>query len=115
MSHGQDSAEALRIARIQIAKRHDVATLDAYAWALHCNGQDAEAQNQIAKALAVGIRDAAIFYHAGAIAEGLKDNLAAVRYLKASLELNPSSEAAPAAREALEKLTPASAEFRRSQ
>jgi tetratricopeptide (TPR) repeat protein len=114
LGHGHNPAEALRIARIEIAKRHDVNTLDAYAWALYSNAHYEEAQTQIAKALAVGVRDAAILYHAGAIAERLKDNSAAMRFLEGSLELNSSSETAGAAREALEKLTP-SAEARSSK
>ena len=113
LSHGHNSAEALRIARIEIARRHDVGTLDAYAWALHCSGKDAEAQEQMAKILAVGVRDAAIFYHAGAIAGTLKDNAAAARLLKTSVELSPSSEVADAAREALDNLVWAPAETRR--
>jgi hypothetical protein len=44
----------------------------------------------------------------------LKDSSAAARFLKASLELNPSSDTAGAAREALEKLAPTSAEARNS-
>lgn len=115
LAHSHNPAEALRIARIEIAKRHDVNTLDAFAWALYANAQYEDAQKQIAKALAVGVRDAAIFYHAGAIAESLKDSSAAARFLKASLELNPSSETAGAARQALEKLAPASAQIRNSK
>jgi tetratricopeptide (TPR) repeat protein len=110
LAHGHSPAEALRIARIEIAKRHDVSTLDAYAWALFSNAHCEEAQRQIARALAVGARDAAIYYHAGAIAESLKDNSAAARFLKMSLELNPSSDIGGAAREALETLAPASAD-----
>jgi tetratricopeptide (TPR) repeat protein len=115
LARGHNAAEGLRIARIEIAKRHDVGTLDAYAWALYANARYDEAQKQIAKALAVGVRDAALLYHAGAIAESLKDGSAATRFLKASLELNPSSETAGAAREALEKLAPATAEARHTQ
>jgi tetratricopeptide (TPR) repeat protein len=112
LGHGHRPLEALRIARIEFARRHDVGTLDAYAWALFSNGRYEEAQAQINKALAVGVRDATIFYHAGVVAEGVNDHSAARRFLNASLELNPSSETAGAARQALEKLTPAAAEFR---
>jgi hypothetical protein len=115
LGHRHDSAEALRIARIAISKHHDVGTLDAYAWALHANALDTEAQQQIAKALAIGVRDAAIFYHAGAIAQSLSDNPTAARLLKSSLDLNPSSEVSAAARDALEKLTSASAEAQLSK
>ena len=65
--HARQPQEALRIARLEMESRHDVWTLDAYAWALYANGQYAEAGQQIEKALAVGTRDAALYYHAGAI------------------------------------------------
>ena len=61
---GKRPAEALRIARIEISRRHDVGTLDAYGWALHVNGQDAEAHVQIDKAIAVGSREPDLLRHA---------------------------------------------------
>ena len=51
------AAEALRIAEREVARRRDVRTLDAYAWALHANGRRTEAQKQMKAALAVGFRD----------------------------------------------------------
>jgi hypothetical protein len=66
--HAHQPAKALKVAKLEYAWRHDVYTLDAYAWALHVNGQDAEARKQIETALAVGIRDSKIFAHAGEIA-----------------------------------------------
>lgn len=104
--HAGRPAEALRIARLEVARRHDVYTLDAYAWALHLNGQSAEARKQIEAALAVGIRDARIFYHAGMIAAKLNDRTAAARYFKQSLDLNPVSESAAEAHEAWGKIAP---------
>jgi len=62
--NGKQPAKALEVAKREFAWRHDVYTLDAYAWALHVNGQDAEARKQMAVALAVGTRDAAILRHA---------------------------------------------------
>ena len=50
-------AEALRLAEREIARRRDVRTLDAYAWALHANGRRADAQEQMKAALTVGFRD----------------------------------------------------------
>jgi tetratricopeptide (TPR) repeat protein len=82
-------AEALRVARAEIARRQDIATLDAYAWALYSNGQYAEARVELDKALKVGIRDAMLFGHAAAIAEKLKDQTAAARYQKQVRELRP--------------------------
>jgi tetratricopeptide (TPR) repeat protein len=109
LTRGHDGAEALRIARIEIARRQDVHTLDAYAWALYGAGQYREAQNEIARALAVGVREAAFYYHAGAIALQLNDRTLAARYFNESLKVSPSSEWAGAAREALEKLQPTAA------
>jgi len=65
--HAHQPAEALRIARLEVRRRHDVLTLDAYAWALYVHGEYAEAQAQIGKALAVGIRDSELSDHAGRI------------------------------------------------
>lgn len=81
-------AKALSAAQREFARRHDVFTLDSYAWALHVNGQDQEARKQIEAALAVGIRDARIIKHAGEIALQEGDRIAAENYLKQAAELN---------------------------
>jgi Flp pilus assembly protein TadD len=86
--HAQQPAKALEVARQEFSWRHDVYTLDAYAWALHVNGQDAEAHKQIETALAVGIRDAKLFAHAGEIALKLGDRANAERYLNESVSLH---------------------------
>ncbi len=84
----QQTSKALEVARREYSWRRDVYTLDAYAWALHVNGQDAEARRQIETALAVGIHDAKLFLHAGKIALTLGDIRTAEGYLKQSAELN---------------------------
>ena len=81
-------AKELEVASREIARRHDVFTLDAYAWTLYGNGQYAEARKQIETALAVGIRDAKIFRHAGEIALKAGDKPAAERYLREAVQLN---------------------------
>lgn len=98
IDYARKPAEALRIARLEASRRRDVYTLDAYAWALCANGRYAEARKQIEAALAVGVRDAKLWYHAGRIAAKLRDRTAAERYLKQSLELNPRSEISASAR-----------------
>jgi len=105
--HARKPEEALRIAQLEIARRHDVYTLDAYAWALYVNGRYAEAQKQIETALAVGVRDAKLLYHAGAIALKLKHAAKARQYWRQSLELNPTSECAGLVQVALKKLSAA--------
>jgi tetratricopeptide (TPR) repeat protein len=62
--HARRPVEALRVAQIEFDRRHDVYTLDAYAWALHANGRDAEARAHMERALAVGIRNREILAHA---------------------------------------------------
>ena len=93
--HAHMAAKALAVAQAEYARRHDVFTLDAYAWALHVNGRDTEARIQIAAALSVGIRDSKMLRHAGEIASSLGDRAAAERYLIDSMKMNApgSSEA----------------------
>ena len=88
--HANDPAKALEVAKREIARRHDVFTLDSHAWALYSNGQYAEARKQIETALAVGIRDTKMFRHAGEIALKAGDRAAAERYLRQAAELNSS-------------------------
>jgi tetratricopeptide (TPR) repeat protein len=96
--------KALDVAEREYARRHDVFTLDSYAWALYANGQYAEARKQIETALAVGIRDAKIFGHAGQIALKSGDKAAAEHYLRESAELN--SVGSEQARITLARLVP---------
>jgi tetratricopeptide (TPR) repeat protein len=82
-------AEALRVAQAEIARRHDILTLDAYAWALYGNGQYTEARAELDKALKVGIRNARLFAHAASIAGKLSDRTAAARFERQARELGP--------------------------
>jgi tetratricopeptide (TPR) repeat protein len=104
LDHANRPVEALRIAELEVARRHDAYTLDAYAWALSANGKNEEAQTNIERALTVGLRDAQLLYHAGAIAARSGDVDAARNWLKESLEANPVSEYSGPARDALAKL-----------
>jgi tetratricopeptide (TPR) repeat protein len=62
--HGE---EALTLAREERAKRGDVYTLDAEAWALYRTGKITEARNVIDEARRHGTDDARLVYHQGAI------------------------------------------------
>jgi tetratricopeptide (TPR) repeat protein len=86
--HAHQPAKALDVATQEFTWRRDVYTLDAYAWALHVNGQDIEARKQIETALAVGIRDSRMFAHAGEIALNLGDRAAAQNYLQQAVSLH---------------------------
>jgi tetratricopeptide (TPR) repeat protein len=86
--YAHDPLKALEVAKREFSRRHDVYTLDSYAWALHVNGQDHEARKQIEAALAVGIRDARLLRHAGEIALKEGDRTAAENYLKQAADLD---------------------------
>lgn len=104
VDHANRFDEALRIARTEIDRRQDVHTLDAYAWALYANGRYEKAREQIEMAIAVGLRHARVFYHAGAITSKLGDAESAKEYLEQAVHLNPPSQWANAARHAMAAL-----------
>jgi tetratricopeptide (TPR) repeat protein len=110
--HAHEPAKALNVARQEFARRHDVYTLDAYAWALHVNGQDSEARKQIDAALSVGTRDAKMLRHAGEIALQLGDRAAAQHYLQDSASLNaPGAQQARATLASLSQAPPRTVDF----
>jgi tetratricopeptide (TPR) repeat protein len=65
-------AKALEIARQELSRRHDVFTLDCYAWALASNGDYAGAEAQIRLARAFGVKDPKISQHAKVIESHLQ-------------------------------------------
>jgi tetratricopeptide (TPR) repeat protein len=91
LSH--EPLKALEVAQREFARRHDVFTLDSYAWALHVNGQDRQARQQIEEALAVGVRDAKLIRHAGEIALAEGDRAAAEKYLQQAADLHTAESA----------------------
>jgi tetratricopeptide (TPR) repeat protein len=93
--YAHEPAQALEVAKRELARRHDAYTLDAYAWALYVNGRYQEAREQIVKALAVGLRDARLMRHAGEIALNAGDQGSGERYLRQAAELN-TAESEPA-------------------
>jgi tetratricopeptide (TPR) repeat protein len=83
---------ALKLAEQAIEARQDVWTLNAYAWTLYANANYCDADAAIQKAIAVGIRSAQIYDHAGHIAQKLNHDADAARYFKLSIQTNPASE-----------------------
>ena len=96
--YAKEPVKALEVAQREYARRHDVFTLDCYAWALHVNGQDVTARKQLHMALAVGIQDATIFRHASQIAKKVGDEAAATKYSKLAAELEGESKTVASAR-----------------
>lgn len=64
----QEGGRAVDLARRELARRADVFTLDALAWALASTGQVREASTLMDRALAEGTQDGRLFVHAAAIA-----------------------------------------------
>ena len=69
IDEAKNPKEALRIANLEMANRQDYLTLYAYARALHANGEFKEAQKQMEKALAVGVKIPEMQAHAATIAK----------------------------------------------
>lgn len=86
--HGSP-AEALRLAREGWRIRPFVEMADAYAWALHVNGRNAEALVWSNKALANGWPNALFHYHRGVIQLSLGQSGAGEDDLRRALKLNP--------------------------
>jgi tetratricopeptide (TPR) repeat protein len=103
--HG-DHVQALTAARAEWARRHSVHVADALGWALHVNGQDADALTYAKRANATGYRNATFRYHLGMIEKGLGKRGDASRDLAGALSLNKdfSPLYAPSARAALRSL-----------
>lgn len=86
--YAHEPIKALEVAEKELRRRHDIYTLDAYAWALHANGEDREARKQIETALSVGVQDARMIRHAGEIVLAMGDRVAAQKYLEQAADLN---------------------------
>jgi tetratricopeptide (TPR) repeat protein len=71
--HAGKPEEALRIAKMESARRQDVYTLDAYAWALYANSEHREAREQVSRVLAVGTKDPALVERARIISAQSRD------------------------------------------
>lgn len=87
INHDRDQAEALTLATYELAVRKDVYGYDAYAWALLANGRAADADAAMQHALALGTKDALLWYHAGVIAAAVGDPARARTFLDEALGL----------------------------
>jgi tetratricopeptide (TPR) repeat protein len=86
----QDVAEALLLMQDEVKIRRDAVTLDIYAWALSSAGEWEKADRVMADIVRSGIRDAGIFYRAGAIAQTLGKNAESRAYFQKAKEIDPS-------------------------
>ena len=104
--HDRQLDRAVELARGELAVRPDVYGYDTLAWALHASGDTEGAVEAIAPALATGLVDAQVLYHAGMIHAAAGDDEAAVAFLQQALALNPNFDPlhAPLAAERLAAL-----------
>ena len=82
-----DGQRALLLADHEIQHRQDASTHDAAAWAYWSVGDAARAQQHIEQALASGIRDARLYYHASIIYAGEGDNQREADYYQQAVRL----------------------------
>ena len=106
VNHGRDVAMALQLADKELVERKDVYGYDADAWALLANGRATDADAAMAKALALGTRDAMLLYHAGEIALAVGDSARARDLLTQSLAITGALDplSAAKARASLDRL-----------
>ena len=85
----QDGPEAVKWAQKDLELRHGPAAHDALAWALYRDGRPAEAAEEMDRALAPGVKDAHLFFHAAMIhlASGRVEE--GRRFLRQAAEANP--------------------------
>ena len=86
----QDVAEALALMQEEVKIRRDAVTLDIFAWALSSAGEWQKADRVMAEIVRSGIRDAGMFYRAGAIARTLGKDTESRAYFEKSQEIDPS-------------------------
>ena len=89
LDHDREIPTVLAKVREELVTRRDIYGYDLLAWALHKSGKDADAREAMTQALALGTRDAMLFYHAGIIERALRHDAAARAWLDAALSVNP--------------------------
>ena len=87
--HRRHLDQAVALAEREAVLRHDIYTADTLAWAYFQSGRYAAADRLLSQSLALGTRDALLFYHAGMIAWRNGDERRAARYLDLALRPNP--------------------------
>jgi tetratricopeptide (TPR) repeat protein len=87
--HGERLDDAVRIARRDLAARDDVFAEDTLAWALAMDGRWSEARPHAVRAVAFGIEDSRVQYHAGMIALHTFHAAEARDRLERALAVNP--------------------------
>lgn len=88
-NHDRNLAEALELAKADLASRKDIYAYDTLAWALYKNKRFQEAAQAMERALRLSTQDANLYYHAGLICQSLDQKEKARGFLDQALRLNP--------------------------
>lgn len=88
-TQAREAAEAVRLAKIAFAERQDSYSKDALAFALFRSGELQEAKRLAGEAIAVGLPDARLLYHAGLIFRAAGDAARGGQLINQALTLNP--------------------------
>jgi tetratricopeptide (TPR) repeat protein len=89
LERGADVPEVLGRARDELRTRRDVYGWDLLGWALYRAARPAEAVPASERALALGTKDAMLWYHAGMIRLAAGDSAGGRAALRIALEINP--------------------------
>jgi tetratricopeptide (TPR) repeat protein len=89
LEQGREVPEVLKRARAELATRRDVYGWDLLAWSLYRSGRAAAAVPAADRALALGTRDAMLWYHAGMIRLAAGDSAGGRGALRTALRINP--------------------------
>ena len=89
LEQGREVPEVLARARAELETRRDIYGWDLLAWALYRSGRAAEAVPASERALALGTRDAMLWYHAGMIRLAAGDSAGGRSALRTALRINP--------------------------
>jgi tetratricopeptide (TPR) repeat protein len=87
--HDMHLEEALELALVELESRKDIYGYDAAAWAQYKNGNFKKAQMLMEQAMALGTRDARLYYHTGMIAHALGDDAMARQALVEAMAISP--------------------------
>src|SRR6185503_6252746 len=88
-AHDREPAQAVALAREELARRDDVFSADVLSFALYRAGMLDEAHRMSERALRLGTRDARMLHHAALIAEARGETDRAIELYRACLDANP--------------------------
>jgi tetratricopeptide (TPR) repeat protein len=88
-TQAREPSEAVRLARIAFGEREDCYSKDTLAFALFRRGELQEAKRLAGEAIALGVRDARLLYHAGMIFRAAGDAAEGGKLMQRALSLNP--------------------------